>query len=386
VIFAHPDLLALAVLAPLVVVGIGLLDGLRRRAIMRRLGHVPQVQRMMASASAWRRWLKLALVGAALSLIAIATARPQRAGARNDSKEGLDLVIALDVSKSMLVDDVGVPRLVQARRYLDALMPKLANDRVGAVVFAKAAAHFPLTDDKEVAAQFLHDLTPADLPGGSSLSEAVRVGACMLRPDTNDPWGGRCSGMRGRGRGGDPLPGELDDDAPVAPITDEVSERSRVLLIVTDGAEGQLGRAHAELLDQVEAAKGLGITILVVGVGTTAGGDVPELDERGEPTGEKLDAMGQPIRSKLDGEGLRELAERGGDRNRYFELGEGAVDPQPVVEALSALTRGALDRRDGRLMDEWYAGFLFPAFMLLLIEACLGTRKRMKYPEGNPGA
>lgn len=382
-IFANPDLLALAVLAPVVIAGLGLLDAWRRRVLIRRLGDVPQVQRMMASASAWRRWTKLALLAIGLSLVAIATARPQLPGERRASKHGLDVVIGLDVSKSMLVDDLGETRLAKARAYIDALLPRLVNDRVGALVFAGAAAHFPLTEDKDVTAQFLHDLGPADLPGGSSLGEALRVSTCVLRPDTTDAWGSRCAGLRGRGHGGDPLPGE-PDDTPVAATVEEVSERSKVLLLITDGADGLTSAARTEIVDQIDATKKLGITLLVVGVGTATGGDVPEIDDRGEITGRKIDDAGQTIRSKLDADSLRELAELGGDPNRYFELGIGAVDPQPVIDALDALTRGALERREGRVMAEWYAAFLFPGFMLLVIEACIGTRRRVRFPEGNP--
>ena len=381
--FANPDLLALAVLVPIVIAGLGLLDAWRRAVLIRRLGDAPQVRRMMASASTWRRWLKLGLLATALALIAIAAARPQRPGARSASKQGLDVVIGLDVSKSMLVDDLGETRLAKARGFVDALLPKLVNDRVGALVFAGAAAHFPLTEDKDVTGQFLHDLGPADLPGGSILGEALRVGTCVLRPDTTDAWGSRCAGLRGRGHGGDPLPGEVDD-TPIAATVEEVSERSKVLVLITDGADGLSGAARAEIVGQVDDAKKLGITLLVVGVGTEAGGDVPEIDERGEVAGRKLGDDGQPIRSKLDVDSLRELAALGGDPNRYYQLGVGAVDPQPVIDALDALTRGALERREGRVMDEWYAAFLFPGFMLLVIEACIGTRRRLRFPEGNP--
>ena len=90
------------------------------------------------------------------------------------------------------------------------------------------------------------------------------------------------------------------------------------------------------------------------------------------------------VRSALDAEALRHLAELGGDANRYFELGAGPAPVDSVVVALDALTRGALGRSDRRVKDEWYAVFLFWGFMLLLIEACLGTRRRVRFPEGNP--
>ena len=79
---------------------------------------------------------------------------------------------------------------------------------------------------------------------------------------------------------------------------------------------------------------------------------------------------------------ITSLAEAGGDPNRYIELGPGPPPVDAVVVALDALTRGSLAKRDERVMDEWYAAFLFPGFMLLLIEACLGTRRRVRFPEG----
>jgi Ca-activated chloride channel homolog len=365
-------------------VGLTLLDGWRRHTLIRKIGHVPQVQRMLASTSAWRRWLKAGLLAVGLGLVALAAARPQVAGDRRGGKEGLDVVIGLDVSKSMLVHDVGMSRLDKARELIDSVMPTLVNDRVSAMVFAGTAAHFPLTDDKEVTKQFLHDLGPADLPGGSDLEEAFRVATCTLRPDTSDPWGGRCAGLHGRRHGGDPLPGEVED-TPVAGAIEELNDRSKVFILITDGADRvRPGDGALAALDQVSVAKQLGITLLVVAVGTTTGGTVPDIDDRGELTGRpKLDDSGNEVHSGLDPDALRQLAEAGGDRNRYLEIGAGAVDVEPIVSRLDALTRGTLTRTDLRVKDELYAGFLFPGFMLLIIEACIGTRRRVRFPDGS---
>ncbi|MEZ4400051.1 MAG: VWA domain-containing protein [Kofleriaceae bacterium] len=380
--FRYPELVAVAALALVVVLGLGALDELRRRSLMRKLGHVPQLRRLLVSTSTWRRWLKRCLLAVGVALLAVAAARPQRPGERDEGQEGLDVVVGLDVSKSMLVADVGTDRLGRARAMLDELLPRLINDRVGAMVFAGTAAHFPLSDDKAVALQFLHDLGPADLPGGSAVAEAFRVATCVLRPETRDAWGSQCSDVRGRGHGGDPVAGE-PQDTPVAVEVEEVSDRSKVFLLITDGDDPELV-AGGEVAAQVSAAKQHGITLLVVGVGTAAGGRVPAIDDRGRPNGRwTLAPGGQPAESRLDAELLTALAEAGGDRARYFELGAGAFDVAPIERALDALSRGALARRHQRVMDEWFAVFLFPGFMLLVIEACIGTRRRVRYPEGD---
>lgn len=380
--FAHPDVLALAVILPLVVIGLQILAEVRRAAVTRKLGHVPQIRRMVASASTWRRWTKAGLLAVGLGAIATAAARPQLPGKRDGARRGLDVVVALDVSKSMLVTDVAPSRLEAARSFLTALLPRLVDDRVAAVAFAGAAAHFPLSEDKDVALQFLSDLGPGDLPGGSDLREVVRTATCLLRPETSDSFGSRCSNVRGRGHGGDPVPGE-PDDTPVAAEEQEIGERSKVLVIVTDGADRlRPGDGVVGVAGEVAQAKELGVAVFIVGVGTATGGNVPDIDEAGRLTGRwKFGDDGQPVRSALDAASLRRLAELGGSAARYLELGDpGTADA--LVAAFDSLTRGALTRKDERVMEEYFTGPLFFGFMLLVIEACLGTRRRIRFPEG----
>jgi hypothetical protein len=76
------------------------------------------------------------------------------------------------------------------------------------------------------------------------------------------------------------------------------------------------------------------------------------------------------------------MAEAGGEARRYFELGQGEFDVTAITAvAQSLLKRGALEKKDERVMDELYQFFLFPGFMLLIIEACIGTRRRVRFPE-----
>ncbi|HEX7841799.1 MAG TPA: VWA domain-containing protein, partial [Kofleriaceae bacterium] len=184
--FATPWLLWLAVAAPFAVAALHLHDRARRRALVRRLGELPVIVKVIASASPGRRIAKDALAGAAVTLIALAAARPQIAGTRQVELHGLDLVVAVDVSKSMLVDDVGPTRettarhlessrLARARELARAVIDELPGDRIAPVVFAAAAAHLPLTEDHVVASNFIRDLGPTDLPPGSNLAEVFRV-------------------------------------------------------------------------------------------------------------------------------------------------------------------------------------------------------------------
>lgn len=386
--FVHPWLWKVALLALPLVYAIHCYDRAVRARLTRQLGDLPVIGRVMASASPRRRAIKSAVFAVALTLVGIALARPQVGGKRQVEVRGLDLVVAVDVSKSMLVDDVDatldmvkrrIPksRLARARELATAVIEELPGDRIGPVVFAGAASHFPLTEDHQVAARFLSDLGPADLPPGSNLGEVFRVSRCLLRPDLYEDLG--CERIGRRGRGGDPLPGETDEDLEQDEVVlDEQVERGKAIAIFTDG-----GEADAEVLREVATARELGIAVFVVGIGSTTGGTVYEVDsytgKRG--TQPKLDAAGRPVVSRREDAAMQAIAAAGGDDGRYIAAPvAGEVDPMPIVEALRAVNRG-LATKQVKEMKDLFQPFLFAAFMLLVIDAAIATRRRRQYPE-----
>lgn len=387
--FAHDSILYAAIAAPFVLLLIFLYDRMQRRRLATRLGELPVLGKVMASQSPRRRLFKWALTSLGVSAILVAAARPQVSGKRKVELRGLDLVLAVDVSKSMLVDDVGqtllmqkkntpASRLARARELAGALADELPDDRIGPVVFAGAAAHFPVTEDHEVAIRFLHDLGPADLPAGSNLAEVFRVSRCLLRPDLYDDLG--CARIGRRGHGGDPLPGESSEaekKSEEEEVVEEKVERGKAMVIFTDG-----GESDADTLKEVATARELGIAVFLVGVGSKQGGVVYDVDYEGRKTSTaKVDANGKTVTSKRDDDGMKLLAKAGGDEGRYFIASEtGEVDPLPIVEALRNVNRG-LATKQVKEMKDIFEPFLFGGFMLLLIEAAISTRRRRKYPE-----
>ena len=387
--FANDQLLWLAGFAPGFLLALFLYDRARRRQLANRLGELPVIQKVTATASPRRRVAKLVIAQLALSLILVALARPQIAGKRKVELRGLDLVVAVDVSKSMLVDDVGqtaamtekhIPasRLARARELAVALVDELPGDQIGPVVFAGAAAHFPLTEDHEVAARFLYDLGPADLPPGSNLAEVFRVSRCLLRPDLYDDLG--CAQKVGRrGHGGDPLAGESLDPKDVKPeeVVEQKTERGKAIIVFSDG-----GDDDSDALREVATARELGIAVFVVGFGSTNGGVVYEIDAVGQPTKTPRKTRdGQTVVSKRDDAGMRALAAAGGDEARFFTASEtGEVDPMPIVQALRAVNRGLATKQIDEKHDV-FQPFLFAALMLLVIEVAISTRRRRRFPE-----
>jgi Ca-activated chloride channel family protein len=368
-------------------------DARRRRGLAGRLGELPQMKRMMASVSPRRRQIKSIATVVALIGVAIAVGRPQKSGKSLVETRGLDIVFAMDVSKSMLVRDVPPNRLGQARALAAALLGsddprrarstdgELPGDRIAAVVFAGAAAHFPLTDDHAVTLDFLDDIGPADLSPGSDVAEAIRVSRCLLRQDLYDQLG--CAGTMGRrGRGGDPLPGEKPDPADVRDEEEtevEKEERGKVIVIFTDGGDVEEAQAAA---DEIEICRQLGISVFLIGFGTEQGGEVWDVDSDGTPRSVKRDQNGNPIISRRDDASLRGLARAAGSEGRYMIAPEtgGQIDTAPIVKALSNVKRGRTEKRIKKPRDI-YHWFLFPAFMLLVIEALIATRKRVVHPE-----
>ena len=327
------------------------------------------------------------LAGAALTALVLAAARPRIVGKRDVEVRGLDLAIAVDVSKSMLVDDVGPTaamlaanvsstRLGRARELATALVDALPGDRIAPIVFAGAASHFPMTDDRQVAAQFLNDLGPADLPPGSNLGEVFRVARCLLRPDLYDDLG--CAKIGRRGHGGDPLLGEKPDVEPKKDdeLVEQRVERGKAIVVFTDG-----GDPDDDARREVATAHELGIAVFLVGIGTTAGGVVFDIDETGRRTVPKRTATGDTVTSTRDDAAMRALCAEAGDPTRYLIAAEkGEVDPTEIVTALHSVTRGLATKRieDLREIDQ---PFLLFALMMLVIEAAIGTRRRRAFPE-----
>ena len=387
--FIHPTGFVLACAIPVAVFGLYLYDRARRRQLTNRLGELPVIQKVIATASPGRRLAKAILVGLGLGLVGVAIARPQINGKRTVKLRGLDLVVAVDVSKSMLVDDVGqtaamqekkIPpsRLGRARELAVALIDGLDDDRVAPLVFAGAAAHFPLTEDREVADRFLYDLGPADVPFGSNLAEVFRVSRCMLRPDLYDDLG--CSRIGHRGHGGDPLPGDKPDAADKVDKDETIvdkEERGKAVIVFTDG-----GDPDAEAVREVATSRELGIALFMVAVGSPGGGVVHEIDEEGNATAvPKHTSDGQSVVSKRDDAAMRQLVAAAGDEGRFFVASEhGEVDPQPILDALKAVNRG-LSTKQVYEKHDVFQPFLFAGLMLLVIETAIATRRRRKYPE-----
>jgi Ca-activated chloride channel homolog len=329
----HPALLWLALLLP-VLVGLGVVGYvLRRRRALRSLGDAGMMARLGAGdlqAFPTRRFVLLVLAAAGLG---VAAAGP-RWGVISveDNAPSLNLVLALDVSKSMLARDADPSRLERERTLARRLLRELPADRIGLVAFAgRAYTLSPMTVDHGALELYLDALDPGIVSyGGSSLAAALRRAT----------------------------------DAAQAPET-----RPGVVVLVSDG---EALEEEGAVLAAAQRAAEQGVVVNTVGVGTSEGAPVPDLDpETDTMTGYKRGPDGQIVVSHLNAELLRQVAGRTG--GRYFRLGHAGASDR-LVSLLKGLDRdpGATNRRVQRhTRYEWFAAL---ALALLMLDAILARR------------
>ncbi len=347
--WSHPTWL-LALLAVPVATALFAWAAARRREALRRLAG-----RDADAGAVARRW-QAALVVAAVLGIATALGGPRYGTQlREVRQEGLDVIIALDVSESMRAEDVAPSRLEKAKYEIDALLNELAGSRVGLVVFAgEAFLQCPLTSDFGAVRLFLDAAEPSLVPTqGTDFGQALRVAAQAFDVADGDPKGGGP-------RGGGPRGGEA---------------RARALLVVSDGEhhEGGFRPVLAALEEE-------GVAVFAAGVGSAEGAPVPVVRQN-RRVGVKTDRTGQPVQSRLDEATLRDLVAGGA----YYRIDRTASDLSDVPFDLARLDRGPVASEVFETFAEQYQWPLAFALLLLLAEHFVGgwsTESRGRRAEG----
>jgi Ca-activated chloride channel family protein len=335
---AHPQLLWLLLAAPAVVLAYAIIFA-RRQRLLRKLGEAALIARMSATVSVPRKVLSAGLLVLAVALLALGLTRPQAGGsARLEKQRGLDVVVALDFSKSMLAKDIYPSRLERAKRELERLMDRLAGDRIGLVAFAGETLTYPPTTDYAAVKLFWRDMTPSDIPvGGTAIGRALKSGLEMLK--------------RLQAKGGE--------------------TRGQVILLLTDGED-----TDSEPMEMAEEAAKLGVKIFAVGIGSRSGELVPDLNEEGQAQGYVKDKDGKYVTSRLSEDLLSKIAARTG--GEYLRADARHFGVETIEAALAGLKRTENEARLVKSYDEIYEYLLIPAFLLLVFEACANKRRRRK--------
>jgi len=323
---AHPWILHFLWLAPLTALLFIVYNRQKTRA-MERFADPELLRRLTGDIQRGKRILRSASLLAGLILMILALAGPRWGSHYQEvSQKGVDIMIVLDVSRSMLVEDVEPDRLERAKREISDFIHVVQGDRVGLVAFAGAAfTQCPLTLDYGALAMFLTALSPDMVPvPGTDLGAAIETAIASF---------------------------------------DTASETDKVILLITDGEDNESRGLHAAR----ESAK-KGIKIFVFGIGDPSGGPIPSADGKG---GFKKDAEGQLVLSRLNEEGLKEIASATG--GTYVRSMAGDLDLDILYfDGIKQKTE-ATDLKSGKIKvyEERFSLFVLAAFILLLLEGLI---------------
>jgi Ca-activated chloride channel family protein len=298
------------------------------RRKLSRLGNVVTLGRLMPDYSSARGWIKIALLTLAAGFMVLALARPQTGSKlRTVESQGREIVLVVDVSNSMLAEDVSPSRMDRTRYAITRLVERMNNDRIGIVAFAdEAEVLLPITGDYKMAESITKRLSP-DLIAeqGTDISKALEVALLSFTRSTQ-------------------------------------SSKSRVVILITDG------EAHDDSCEAaIEQAKAEGAIICAIGIGTPEG--IP-LKINGEIM---EDGDGKMVVTKLGEPLLQQLAEATGgiytrSRNDSFGLEE-------IVARLDEMEDTELSLMTFEEYDEQYQWFLGVALLLLVVEMLIFERR-----------
>ena len=326
-IFSNPEWLWL-LLAVVAIPVIYLMLRLYRRSKIKRFGNVVTLQSLMPNYNGVRGWIKIALFSLAIGFLALALARPQTGSKlRTTEVEGREVVLVVDVSNSMLAEDVTPSRIERTRYAISRLVERMKEDRLGIVAFAEEAeVLLPITGDYKMAEAMVKRLSPSLIAHqGTDIGEALEVALLSFTESTKE-------------------------------------SKSRVVILITDGEEHNQRTEAA-----IESAVAQGVMVCAIGIGTPEGtplkidGQLIE-DEDGKMVVTKL---GEPL--------LQHIAEATGgiyirSRNENFGLDD-------IIARLDEMEATQLTQITFEEYDEQYQWFLGAALLLLLVEVFIMERR-----------
>lgn len=340
--FADPTWLYALLAVPAWVAVAWLARRARLRALARFAGGGRAATALSGDVGPNRRVIKGLLLVLAFVSIVLALARPQWGEATETvERAGIDLVLVVDTSRSMAVEDVSPDRFRQARLSAAELVRRLRGDRIGLIAFAgKASLLCPLTVDHEAIGLFLDalDLDSAPIPG-TALAEALLAAGRAFGPEV-----------------------DLRDD-----------DRARMVVVYSDGEDHEAGLDEA-----IEALNRAGIAVFTVGVGTVEGGPIPAAGQDGSGPSYVKDRDGRVVTSRLDEGVLERLAlDTGG---RYHRATAAGVEIDDVVNAVLGAETGEFGASVRIRYRERYAIGVWLALLALLAEAAIpdGRGRRVR--------
>lgn len=323
--FANPYILYLLLIIPAAIV-LFIFAQMRRRRRLERFASSSLLAQLTPSASPARLRTKFVLYSLALAFLILAAARPQVGSKlREEHQKGIEMMLVVDVSNSMLAEDFEPNRLDRTKFAIDRVVESMKQDRIGVVAFAgEAQVQLPITSDYRMARAFARKLSPQMVrTQGTDLGAAIKLATMSFSSQ---------------------------------------SEGSRVMILITDGENHE-----SDALEAAQAAAEKGIAIYTIGIGTPEGAPVMI-------GGEYLtDENGDMVVSKLDEKMLQEIASTTG--GAYVRATKQSIGLKEIVDRLKELDESDLATTRFEAFDEQFQYPLVVALLLLLIEWLILDRR-----------
>ena len=332
--FENPIYLWLLLIIPILIIMKIMMWYVQRKKLS-RIGNPTLLKELMPDVSKFRPWVKFLLLIAALSSLILALARPQFGSKiSHEKRNGIEAIIALDISNSMLAQDVQPSRLDKSKLMIENLINSFINDKIGLVVFAgEAYVQLPITSDYVSAKMFLSDITPNLISAqGTDIARAIRVSLSSFTQ------------QKGVGK---------------------------AIILITDGEDNEGGA-----LEAVKEAKEKGVNVFILGVGDSKGAPIPL------GNGEYLkDNHGKTVMTALNENMCKEIAQAGS--GTYIHIDNTSLAQEQLNNELSKLQKGDSDAVVYSEYNEQFQIVALFSFILLLIEVCLLERKNPLFKRFN---
>ncbi len=326
--FANIEMLWLPAVVP-VFIGLYIWYTRRKRRQLAEFGNPALVSELMPNASRVRPNVKFSILMVALVLLILAAARPQY-GQREQTvkRQGIEAIIALDISNSMMAEDVAPCRLDRAKQMLSRMIDQMVDDKVGLVVFAgEAYTQLPITCDYVSAKMFLNSITPDLIK-----TQGTAIGAAL--------------------------------NTAIQSFGSEESDASRVIILITDGEN------HEDDAVAVAArAKELGIKVMVVGIGKPEGSPIPIPGTNNF----RKDRQGNVVVSRLNEEMCREIAKAG--NGIYVRCDNTNTAMRALQKEIDTLATTEIETKVYTEYNEQFQSFVLVALLLLVIDFFIFNRK-----------
>ena len=320
--FEDPIFLWLLWVLPVLVL-VRLVGWRRRKAKLKKLGDPELLKQLMPNISKYRPTVKFCLLLGALALLIVMLARPQMGSKiSHDKRQGIETIICLDISNSMLAEDVAPSRLDKSKMLIENLVDNFTNDKIGLIVFAgDAFVQLPITSDYVSAKMFLQNITPSLIQSqGTNIAQAIDLATKSFTQQNNV---------------------------------------GRAIVLITDGENHEPGAKEA-----AEAAKKKGINVFILGIGNPQGAPIPTGD------GSYLkDNTGATVMTKLDEGMCRELAQAGS--GQYIHVDNTSDAEKSLNDALTKLQKGDTSSVIYSEYDEQFQAVGILVILLLILEICI---------------